>query len=124
MISVSFASPMYRTESAFAGALNGRWALPGHQELIYGPSCNLGVRAEVLAQVRFDERFPAAAGEDYDFCHRLRRFGTIAPSAQGETHTPHPLQSCSSIRTICRVTVVLIGLILSLCLVIALFGTS
>ena len=62
----------------FAGALNGRWALPGHETLIYGPSCNLGVRAEVLRQVRFDERFPTAAGEDYDFCHRLRRRGTIA----------------------------------------------
>ncbi len=62
----------------FAGALNGRWALPGHQDLIYGPSCNLGVRAEVLSRVRFDERFPTAAGEDYDFCHRLRRHGTIA----------------------------------------------
>ncbi len=62
----------------FAGALNGRWALPGHEALIYGPSCNLGVRAEILSRVRFDERFPTAAGEDYDFCHRLRRHGTIA----------------------------------------------
>lgn len=61
----------------FAGALNGRWALPGHETLIYGPSCNLAVRAEVLSRVRFDERFPSAAGEDYDLCHRLRRAGTI-----------------------------------------------
>lgn len=67
----------------FAGALNGRWALPGHDALIYGPSCNLAVHADALSRVRFDERFPTAAGEDYDFCHRLRRFGTIAfvPSA-------------------------------------------
>jgi len=62
----------------FAGAMNGRWALPGHDSLIYGPSCNLAVRAGALAEVRFDERFPTAAGEDYDFCHRLRRLGTIA----------------------------------------------
>ncbi len=62
----------------FAGSLNGRWALPGHEALIYGPSCNLAVRAEALSDVRFDERFPSAAGEDYDFCHRLRRRGTIA----------------------------------------------
>jgi len=62
----------------FAGALNGRWALPGHEALIYGPSCNLAVRAEVLGKVRFDERFPTAAGEDFDFCHRLRRLGVIA----------------------------------------------
>jgi hypothetical protein len=67
----------------FAGAMNGRWALPGHTELVYGPSCNLAVRAEALATVRFDERFPGAAGEDFDFCHRLRRLGTIgfAPAA-------------------------------------------
>jgi len=62
----------------FVGALNGRWALPGHGELIYGPSCNLAVRAEALGEVRFDERFPTAAGEDFDFCHRLRRQGLIA----------------------------------------------
>jgi GT2 family glycosyltransferase len=61
----------------FAGALNGRWALPGRKELIYGPSCNLAVRTEALTVVRFDERFPSAAGEDFDFCHRLRRLGTV-----------------------------------------------
>jgi glycosyltransferase involved in cell wall biosynthesis len=62
----------------FAGAMNGRWALPERRFLIYGPSCNLAVRAEALAAERFDERFPSAAGEDYDLCHRLRRLGTIA----------------------------------------------
>jgi len=62
----------------FAGAMNGRWALPGHAALLYGPSCNLAVRAEALATVRFDEGFPSAAGEDLDFCHRLRRLGTVA----------------------------------------------
>jgi GT2 family glycosyltransferase len=62
----------------FAGAMNGRWALPGHAALLYGPSCNLAVRAEALTSVRFDEAFPSAAGEDLEFCHRLRRLGTIA----------------------------------------------
>ncbi len=62
----------------FAGAMNGRWALPGHAALLYGPSCNLAVRAEALAAVRFDETFPSAAGEDLEFCHRLRRLGPIA----------------------------------------------
>jgi len=62
----------------FAGALNGRWALPGHGSLQYGPTCNLAVRADALAAVRFDEGFPSAAGEDVDFCLRLRRLGTIA----------------------------------------------
>ena len=62
----------------FAGSMNGRWVLPGRESLLYGPSCNLLVRAEALGAERFDERFPTAAGEDYDFCHRLRRLGTIA----------------------------------------------
>jgi GT2 family glycosyltransferase len=62
----------------FAGAMNGRWELPGRRSLLYGPSCNLAVRAEALAAIRFDESFPSAAGEDLDFCHRLRRLGTIA----------------------------------------------
>ena len=62
----------------FAGAMNGRWALPGHASLLYGPSCNLAVRADALRAVRFDEAFPSAAGEDLEFCHRLRRLGTIA----------------------------------------------
>ncbi len=62
----------------FAGAMNGRWALPGHAALLYGPSCNLAVRADALGATRFDEQFPSAAGEDLDFCLRLRRAGTIA----------------------------------------------
>ena len=62
----------------FAGAMNGQWIVPGRASLLYGPSCNLGVRADALAAVRFDEGFPSAAGEDLDFCHRLRRLGTIA----------------------------------------------
>jgi GT2 family glycosyltransferase len=61
----------------FAGSLNGRWAVPGHAELIYANTCNMAVRAEALRTVRFDERFPTAAGEDFDFSHRLRALGTI-----------------------------------------------
>jgi glycosyltransferase involved in cell wall biosynthesis len=61
----------------FEGALNGRWVLPGRRELLYAPTCNLAVRAEALSAVRFDERFPTSAGEDFDFCYRLRRLGTI-----------------------------------------------
>jgi GT2 family glycosyltransferase len=68
----------------FAGTLNGRWRLPGRADLLYAPSCNLAVRAEALRDLRFDERFPSAAGEDYDFCHRLRQAGGtigLAPAA-------------------------------------------
>jgi hypothetical protein len=41
------------------------------------------VRASALARVRFDERFPIAAGEDFDFSLKLRREGRIglAPAA-------------------------------------------
>ena len=62
----------------FAGALNGRWASPGRSELAFAPTCNLAVRVAALGSTRFDERFPGAAGEDLDFCHRLRRGGPIA----------------------------------------------
>jgi GT2 family glycosyltransferase len=67
----------------FAGTLNGRWIVPGWEALHYAASCNLAVRAAALRTVRFDERFPTAAGEDYDFCYRLRGLGTIglAPRA-------------------------------------------
>jgi GT2 family glycosyltransferase len=62
----------------FSGALNGRWASPGRRELAYAPTCNLAVRASALTDERFDERFPDAAGEDLELCHRLRRRGRIA----------------------------------------------
>jgi GT2 family glycosyltransferase len=61
----------------FAGSLNGRWLLPGHEQLLYAATCNLAVRAAALGSVRFDERFPVAAGEDVDFCLRLRERGPI-----------------------------------------------
>jgi GT2 family glycosyltransferase len=61
----------------FAGSLNGRWLLPGYDALLYAATCNMAVRASALGGVRFDERFPTAAGEDYDFCHRLQPAGPI-----------------------------------------------
>jgi glycosyltransferase involved in cell wall biosynthesis len=67
----------------FSGTLNGRWLLPDRTSLLYATTCNMAVRTGPLAAVRFDERFPTAAGEDVDFCHRLRTHGTIgfAPGA-------------------------------------------
>ena len=47
---------------ASAGAVGDR--------LRFTPSSNLGCTAEVLMKVPFDERFPAAAGEDRDWCAR------------------------------------------------------
>jgi GT2 family glycosyltransferase len=61
----------------FSGSLNGRWLLPAREELLFAATCNFAVRATALGQVRFDERFPAAAGEDVDFCLRLRAHGPI-----------------------------------------------
>jgi GT2 family glycosyltransferase len=61
----------------FAGSLNGRWLRPGYSSLLYATTCNMAVRAPALARIRFDERFPGAAGEDFDFSHRLRALGTI-----------------------------------------------
>ncbi len=55
------------------GTLNGRWVLPGRDEMLYAPTCNLGVTAKVAREFKFDERYPTAAGEDVDFCLRLRR---------------------------------------------------
>lgn len=55
------------------GTLNGRWVLPDRAELLYAPTCNFAIRREVAQAFRFDERFPGAAGEDVDFCLRIRR---------------------------------------------------
>lgn len=53
------------------GTLNGRLLPNG--ELLYTPSCNLAMQACVAMNFRFDESFPDAAGEDVDFCFRVRR---------------------------------------------------
>ena len=54
------------------GTLSGKWLLPDRNELWYMPSLNLGMKAEVVKEFIFDERFPLAAGEDVDLCLRLR----------------------------------------------------
>lgn len=41
----------------------------------FAPTCNLGARAEVLADLPFDESYPLAAGEDRDWCDRLAAMG-------------------------------------------------
>jgi GT2 family glycosyltransferase len=54
------------------GTLNGKWLLPDRRELWYMPSLNFGMKADVARSFAFDERFPTAAGEDVDFCLRIR----------------------------------------------------
>jgi glycosyltransferase involved in cell wall biosynthesis len=58
--------------------------------LSFAPSNNLACRAAVFAAVPFDERYPAAAGEDRDWCARLIAEGYVLrpePSA-ALTHRP------------------------------------
>ncbi|MGZ4315753.1 MAG: glycosyltransferase family 2 protein [Gaiellaceae bacterium] len=45
--------------------------------LVFAPSNNLACAAEVLSAVPFDERYPAAAGEDRDWCERLLQSGRV-----------------------------------------------
>jgi glycosyltransferase involved in cell wall biosynthesis len=60
--------------------------------LVFAPSNNLACRAELLATVPFDERFPVAAGEDRDWCRRMLAKGYVL---RGEpeavlVHLPEP----------------------------------
>lgn len=56
------------------GTLNGR-TLEGESRLLYGPSCNLAVTAELAGCIQFDETFPEAAAEDIEFCFRANEAG-------------------------------------------------
>ncbi len=48
------------------GTLNGRKF--SDNTLLYGPTCNFAISAELAASIRFSESFPAASGEDIEFC--------------------------------------------------------
>jgi glycosyltransferase involved in cell wall biosynthesis len=57
----------------------------GDNTLVFTPSNNLACRAEAISAVPFDERFPAAAGEDRNWCERLLQSGRALryePSAE------------------------------------------
>lgn len=56
------------------GTLNGR-RFKGMNFLLYGPTCNLAITADVGKEVSFDEDFPHAAGEDINFCLQANRLG-------------------------------------------------
>jgi GT2 family glycosyltransferase len=56
----------------------------------FAPTCNLAARAEVLAGHPFDESFPAAAGEDRDWCDRLTAAGTAIAYVPGMLVRHHP----------------------------------
>jgi glycosyltransferase involved in cell wall biosynthesis len=48
--------------------------------LSFAPSNNLACRADVVTAIPFDERYPAAAGEDRDWCARLAAAGHVLRS--------------------------------------------
>jgi hypothetical protein len=65
---------------------------PSAGELTFAPSNNLACRAEILAEVPFDERYPVAAGEDRDWCRRLLAGGYVlrGEPAAVLVHRPEP----------------------------------
>lgn len=63
------------------GTLNGR-ALTEGEGLLYGPTCNFAVCAELARALRFDEAFRTAAAEDIDYCYRARHDGWTVRHAE------------------------------------------
>jgi GT2 family glycosyltransferase len=53
---------------------------PSTEGLSFAPTNNIACRREVLLAVPFDERYPAAAGEDRDWCARLVAAGYVLRS--------------------------------------------
>jgi len=56
------------------GTLNGR-KFKKSDRLLYGTTANLAMTAEVAQQIKFNEQFPNAAGEDIEFCFRANKAG-------------------------------------------------
>ena len=55
------------------GTLNGRVILPERKHLLYTPTCNFAISHNVAEDFRFDTRYRNAAGEDVDYCLRIRK---------------------------------------------------
>ena len=66
------------------------WAGSDGRRLHFAPTSNLGCTARVLAELPLDERYPAAAGEDRDWCARCVAAGyEIVAVAKAEVvHRP------------------------------------
>ncbi|GAB5523043.1 MAG: hypothetical protein Roseis2KO_09150 [Roseivirga sp.] len=56
------------------GTLNGR-RFNNRSTLLYGTTSNLAITAQVNNQIKFNEYFPNAAGEDIEFCFRVLESG-------------------------------------------------
>ena len=55
------------------GTLNGRLLLPGRKHMLYTPTCNFALSCLVAESFRFDTRYRKAAGEDVDYCLKIRK---------------------------------------------------
>jgi glycosyltransferase involved in cell wall biosynthesis len=53
---------------------------PSPEDLSFAPTNNIACRRDVLLAVPFDDRYPAAAGEDRDWCARLVAAGYVLRS--------------------------------------------
>jgi glycosyltransferase involved in cell wall biosynthesis len=61
-------------------------------QVSFAPSNNLGARLALLCEVRFDESYPVAAGEDRDWCRRVVAKGYVILSEPDAVivHRPQP----------------------------------
>lgn len=70
-----------------------RTGQPPDEAVGFVPTCNLAVRADVMAALPFDEDFPLAAGEDREWCARLADAGQFirwVPDAEVVHHQDLP----------------------------------
>jgi len=84
------ASAADRAWQAIANELQRVAASPGSPSPGFAPTCNLACSRQLLAELPFDESFPAAAGEDRDWAARAAERGSaprLVPDAV-VTHRP------------------------------------
>ena len=65
-------------------------------DVCFAPSNNLACRRELFAAMPFDERYPAAAGEDREWCARIASAGyvlRVEPAAKVTHHSEATLQA-------------------------------
>ena len=65
---------------------------PDGRSTTFAPTCNLAVRRTLADELPFDETFPLAAGEDREWCDRLRAAGhVLAHEPAAVVHHPPDL---------------------------------
>ncbi len=69
--------PFAAASQAITNHLAGASLDPGTRRLGFAPTSNLACAATLHRALRFDERFPLAAGEDRDWCTRLAAAGAV-----------------------------------------------